>query len=159
MSGGARAFETSSERETMALGERLARVLRPCDVLALEGDLGAGKTRFVRGLARGLGHDERLVSSPTYVLAHEYATNRGAPALVHVDAYRVRSMDELDGLGLDRALRAGAVLAVEWASLLGDALDAARLTVHLEHAGDERRTIRMSWDGAGEGWAGRVASL
>lgn len=146
---------TGSEAETIALGERLAHILRPGDRIALEGELGAGKTRFVRGLARGLGHDERQVSSPTYVLAHDYATNEDAPALVHVDAYRVRSLDELDGLGLDRALSQGAILVVEWASRLGEALDGA-LRITIEHRGGDARRIILSGD---RGWAARLRTL
>ncbi len=153
-----REFESASEAATIALGERLGAILRPGDVVALEGDLGAGKTRFVRGVVRGLGHDERLVSSPTYVLAHEYATNPAAPALIHVDAYRVRTVDELDGLGLDRAIQGGAVTIVEWASRLGESLGGNALTVLIEHAGGEMRSIRMTW-AAETDWAARVDSL
>lgn len=153
-------FESDSEGATIDLATRLGRLLRAGDVLALEGDLGAGKTRFVRGLVRGMGHDERLVSSPTYVLAHEYAANADAPALIHVDAYRVHSADELDGLGLDRALARGGALAVEWASRIADALPPSRLTVEIAHAGDDRRTITLRWDpDRGAGWADRLASL
>lgn len=153
-------FVTHSERETIALGERLARMLHAGDVVALEGELGAGKTRFVRGLARGLGHDERLVSSPTYVLAHEYCTRAASPALVHVDAYRVRSADELEGLGLDRALAAGAVLVVEWASRLGEGLGAGALTVEIEHRGGDERAIALRWRHEDRGgWAARLQTL
>ncbi len=153
-------FETASEAETIALGERLGAVLRPGDIVALEGDLGAGKTRFVRGMVRGLGHDERLVSSPTYVLAHEYATNHAAPALVHIDAYRVHSLEELDGLGLDRAIESGAALVVEWASRLADLIGEAALTVEIDHAGGDRRTLRFRWATAQKtDWASRVESL
>ncbi len=151
-------FETESEAETVALGERLARLLRAGDVVALEGELGAGKTRFVRGMARGLGCDERLVSSPTYLIAHEYSGGPGRPSLVHVDAYRLRSGDELEGLGLEDAMRDGA-LVVEWASRIEDRLDPGRLRVSIEHAGDDRRAISFSWDPEGHSWAERLASL
>jgi tRNA threonylcarbamoyladenosine biosynthesis protein TsaE len=152
-------FESASEAQTIALGERLARLLRAGDVIALEGDLGAGKTRFVRGLAQGLGCDPGAVSSPTYVLAHEYTPERDGPALVHVDAYRVRSGDDLDGLGLDRALERGGVLVVEWASRVGNWLDPGRLDVLIEHEGEDRRTITLSWRGEGRAWAERLALL
>jgi tRNA threonylcarbamoyladenosine biosynthesis protein TsaE len=153
-------FETASEAETIALGERLGSLLRAGDVVSLEGDLGAGKTRFVRGLVRGLGHDERLVSSPTYVLAHEYATNPASPALIHVDAYRVRSDDELEGLGLDRAMAGGAAIAVEWASRLGDALGVVALNIEIEHAGGDRRSVTFRWKAfSGSDWASRLESL
>lgn len=156
---GSISFESASESETIALGERLARLLRPGDVVALEGDLGAGKTRFVRGVARGLGCDERMVSSPTYVLAHEYPGREGAISLVHVDAYRIRSGEELEGLGLDRPASAGGALIVEWASRIKDRLDPSRLTVTLEHAGNHRRDISFSWSPEGSAWAERLASI
>jgi tRNA threonylcarbamoyladenosine biosynthesis protein TsaE len=153
-------FTTASEAETIALGERLGSLLRAGDVVLLEGDLGAGKTRFVRGLVRGLGHDERLVSSPTYVLAHEYATNPASPALIHVDAYRVRSDDELEGLGLDHAMAGGAAIAVEWASRLGDALGVVALSIEIEHAGGDGRSVTFRWKAvSGSDWASRLESL
>ena len=157
--GGFISFKSASEAETVALGARLARLLRAGDVIALEGDLGAGKTRFVRGLAQGLGCDPRVVSSPTYVLAHEYGTPGQGPALIHVDAYRVRSGDDLDGLGLDRALERGGVLVVEWASRVGDWLSPARLLVLIEHEGDDRRAVTLSWTGDENAWAERLALL
>lgn len=152
-------IESMSEADTIGVGARLAGRLKPGDVIALEGDLGAGKTRFVRGLARGLGHDERRVSSPTYVLVHEYDDAEGAPPLIHVDAYRVASADELEGFGLDRAMADGAVLVVEWASRLGDALDPSRLRVEIAHAGDDLREISLSWATEGGEWAERLRSL
>jgi tRNA threonylcarbamoyladenosine biosynthesis protein TsaE len=153
-------FETASEAETIGLGERLGLLLRAGDVVAVEGDLGAGKTRFVRGMVRGMGHDERLVSSPTYVLAHEYATNAASPPLIHVDAYRIRADDELEGLGLDRALSAGAAIVVEWASRLGNALGDSALIVEIQHTGDEDRSVTFRWNAVpGGDWASRLESL
>jgi tRNA threonylcarbamoyladenosine biosynthesis protein TsaE len=153
-------FETASEAATIALGQRIGSLLRAGDVILLEGDLGAGKTRFVRGLVRGMGHDERLVSSPTYVLAHEYATNPASPALIHVDAYRVRSDDELDGLGLDRAFAGGAAIVVEWASRLGAALGDGTLNIEIEHLGGEQRSMTFRWNTTqGADWASRLESL
>jgi tRNA threonylcarbamoyladenosine biosynthesis protein TsaE len=90
---------TSSEDETVALGEALSRQLRPGDVVTLDGPLGAGKTRFVRGMAIGLGHDPAQVSSPTFVVAHEYATPGARAILIHVDAYRL-SGDDDSALGI-----------------------------------------------------------
>jgi tRNA threonylcarbamoyl adenosine modification protein YjeE len=121
-----------SEEATAALAAGVADVLCAGDVLALEGDLGAGKTTFVRALARALGADERLVSSPTFVMVNQYPVTRpdGAPArLVHVDAYRLHGPDDLDALGWDTFYdssaghaRAGHILAVEWPGRIATAL-------------------------------------
>ena len=155
------AFETSDEAQTVALGESLARVLRAGDVVALEGDLGAGKTRLVRGLARGLGCDEKMVSSPTYVLAHEYPGRPGGPALVHVDAYRIRSSEELEAIGWDRMLDGRSVVAIEWPQRIAGAIPASALRVRIEHAGVDRRRVSLEWSGGDQegGWATRLRDL
>lgn len=130
---------TSSEAETEAVGAGLATALRPGDLLALHGDLGAGKTRLVRGLAAGLGVRPQLVRSPTFVLHHVY--RGGRLTLHHVDLYRLGEGADLRGLDLETLL-AGAVVAVEWAEL-GDlhGLDPVHLT--LEERGRERREIAL----------------
>jgi len=102
---------TGSEAETSVVGERLAGSLRSGDVLLLFGDLGAGKTAFVRGLARGLGAAPDDVSSPTFTLIQEY---RGRLTLYHVDLYRLQPI-EVGDLGLDELASGEAVVAVEWA--------------------------------------------
>jgi tRNA threonylcarbamoyladenosine biosynthesis protein TsaE len=105
-------LRTSSEADTEALAERLASTLRPGDTLLLHGELGAGKTAFVRGLARGLGADEADVSSPTFTIVQSY---RGATlTLVHVDLYRLTPA-EVEDVALDDLMEPGTVLAVEWA--------------------------------------------
>jgi tRNA threonylcarbamoyladenosine biosynthesis protein TsaE len=100
---------SGSEAETDAIGRRIADVLRPGDVLLIDGALGAGKTRLVRAIAAGLGLDPHAPSSPTFVLVHVYRRagappHPGAPELVHIDAYRLRGGQDLESLGLD-ALR------------------------------------------------------
>ena len=107
-----RVLDTSSESETSAAGEALARRLHPGDVILLYGELGAGKTAFVRGLARGLGANADEVSSPTFTLVQEYAAT--AATLYHVDLYRL-SPPEIDDLGLDELVGGGGILAIEWA--------------------------------------------
>ena len=102
---------TSSEEETSAAGERFAARLKPGDVVLLYGDLGAGKTAFVRGLAKGLGASPDAVSSPTFTLIQEY---RGRVTLQHVDLYRLKP-SEVEGLGLDELTDGTGVVAVEWA--------------------------------------------
>jgi tRNA threonylcarbamoyladenosine biosynthesis protein TsaE len=134
------AFETisRSESETEALGAVLARDLRPGDVVALTGDLGAGKTAFVRGLARGLSLDPGQVSSPTFALVHEY--RGGRLPLFHVDLYRL-SGAEAEDLGLDELGVADGVLAIEWPERLGRAFVGA-IAVRLESVAGEGDDVR-----------------
>ena len=134
--------ETATVAETEAVAADLARSLRPGDVIALEGDLGAGKTQFVRGLLRGLGGDPRLVSSPTYVLLNVYPGGR--LTLYHLDAYRTAGADDLAGIGFDELLDQGGVVAVEWPSRVGGLLPSRRYTVTLTAIGDDRRTITVT---------------
>ncbi len=117
-----------NEAGTIALGRALGRLLRAGDVVALEGELGAGKTRFVRGVCEGMGLDPAQVSSPTFVFVNEYEgreAGSGAAALRHVDAYRLRGgAEELESIGWDRVVDGSAVVVIEWASRLGAGLDA-----------------------------------
>ncbi len=128
---------THSPEETAAVGRALAADLVAGDVLLLEGDLGAGKTAFTKGLAEGLGADPDEVSSPTFTLVQEY--RGGRLPLVHVDLYRLNDPREIDDLGLDD-IAAGAVLAVEWAEKLPRPVPGA-VRVRLEHAGGDRRRL------------------
>lgn len=127
---------TRSERETEAAGRDLAKTLTPGTVLLLSGDLGAGKTAFVRGIAEGLGIEPAAVTSPTFTLVHEY--RGGHLPLVHVDLYRLKPI-EVDDLGLDELTAGGGVVAIEWPDRLPRSFeDAVRVTI--EHGeGDERR--------------------
>src|SRR4029077_15966774 len=110
-----RTVTTQSEHDTAALGREMAATLRAGDVLLLYGDLGAGKTAFVRGLAEGLGVSSDEVSSPTFTLIQEY--RGGRLPLFHVDLYRIEDPREFDELGLDEIAEDG-VLAIEWAERL-----------------------------------------
>ncbi len=101
-----------SAAETFAMGEKLAASLRAGDVLALDGDLGAGKTHFIKGIAAGLGHTGD-VTSPTFTLVHEYTGGR--LPLYHFDFYRLEKDDDALRIGLDDYLAAGGVVAIEWA--------------------------------------------
>jgi tRNA threonylcarbamoyladenosine biosynthesis protein TsaE len=128
---------THSEDETIAVARAFASRLRPGAVVLLEGDLGAGKTAFVRGLAIGLGLDPDLVSSPTFTLIQEY---RGTPSLYHVDLYRLQGA-EVDDLGLDELSSGEAIVAIEWAEKMPQPPTDA-WWVRLEDAGgDERRIV------------------
>jgi tRNA threonylcarbamoyladenosine biosynthesis protein TsaE len=128
---------THSEAETAAVGARLAPELRPGAILHLFGDLGAGKTAFVRGLAAGLGLEPDDVSSPTFTLIQEY---RGPVTLFHVDLYRLAAAEVAD-LELD-ALAADGILAIEWADRLPEP-DARAIIVRIEDAGDDDRRVRV----------------
>ena len=129
---------TCSEEETSAAGERFAVRMRPGDVVLLHGDLGAGKTAFVRGLARGLGASPDEVSSPTFTLVQEY---RGRLTLYHVDLYRLKPIEVAD-LGLDELTEDHAVVAVEWAGRWADApLNA--WVVRIESEGEAQRRISI----------------
>lgn len=130
--------ETRSPEATAELAAELAQELRVGDLVLLEGDLGAGKTTFVRGLARGLGIDEHDVQSPTFTLVRLY---RGRLPLAHVDLYRLERTPELSELGLEELLDE-AVVAVEWGDRL--AVDGERAwRIRLEPRGEEIREISV----------------
>ena len=140
-------LELPTAADTEALGEQLAPELRAGDLLVLSGPLGAGKTALVRGLARGLGV-AGPVTSPTFVIAREHRPLPGGAGvpLVHVDAYRLGSVAELDDLDLDTDL-ADAVVAVEWGEGVAERLAARHLLVRLERRWDEVRVAHVRWLG------------
>ena len=127
---------TSTEEETSAVGARLAKNLKAGDVVLLFGDLGAGKTAFVRGLAQGLGADPDDVSSPTFTLVQEY---RARVVLYHVDLYRLEGR-EIDDLGLDELILGDGVVAIEWAERWSGRPDDV-IEVRIEDLGKEKRSI------------------
>lgn len=129
-----------SEADTRRIAAALAAALRPGAVLLLSGDLGAGKTAFVRGLAEGLGLDPGEVTSPTFTLVHEY--RGGRLPLIHVDLYRLDRAD-LDEIGLDQDLAAEGVTAVEWSERLTRPM-ASAVTVKIVDQGDDRRSIEIA---------------
>jgi tRNA threonylcarbamoyladenosine biosynthesis protein TsaE len=125
---------------TECLGEVIARLLLPGDVILLVGDLGAGKTTLVRGLVRGLGGTDK-VTSPTFTLRHEYATT---PALTHVDCWRLDDPDELDDLGLDEVIADGGALVIEWGEFADFRFGDSALHLSLSDAeGGESRLARL----------------
>ena len=132
-------FLTNSPEETEALGAALGRALKPGTVLAYRGDLGAGKTAFTRGLARGLGCDEQ-VTSPTYTIVNEYTSGR--LPLFHFDMYRLHSSDDLFDIGWEDYLDRGGVCAVEWSENVADAMEDA-IWVTIEKTGDDSRRITL----------------
>ena len=132
-------FITHSPEETEQVGVALAQVLRPGTIIAYRGDLGAGKTAFTRGLARGLGAGEP-VTSPTYTIVNEYLSGR--LPLFHFDMYRLHSADDLWDIGWDDYLERGGVCAVEWSENVSDAMEDA-ITVSIEKLDDTSRKITI----------------
>jgi tRNA threonylcarbamoyladenosine biosynthesis protein TsaE len=130
---------STSERHTREIASAFAATLQPGAVLLLSGDLGAGKTAFVKGLAEGLGISSDEVTSPTFTLVHEY--RGGRLPLIHVDLYRLERAD-LDEIGLDQDLADRGVIAVEWAERMSRPL-AGAVTVTISDRGDDRREIAI----------------
>ena len=135
-------FLTHSPEATEALGEALGRRLRGGEIIAYYGGLGAGKTAFTRGLARGLDISAR-VTSPTYTIVNEYLGGR--LPLFHFDMYRLSSADDLFDIGWEDYLQRGGVCAVEWSENVQEALEDA-LTVRIEKRSDETREITIEGD-------------
>lgn len=132
---------TNSPEQTQVVGEKLAKILHPGDVIAFFGDLGAGKTAFTAGLARGLGIHER-VTSPTYTIVNEYLT--GTMPLFHFDMYRLHSADDLFEIGWEDYLQRGGVCAVEWSeNVQGAFTDPICVTITRDPRVDTWRTIEI----------------
>ena len=132
-------FTTNSPMETEAIGAALGKILPPGSVIAYRGDLGAGKTAFTRGLARGLGCTE-IVTSPTYTIVNEYLGGR--IPLFHFDMYRLRSSDDLFDIGWDDYLERGGICAVEWSENVDDAMEDA-IYITIEKLGEDSRQITI----------------
>ena len=132
-------FFTNSPKETENVGQALGAVLQPGMILAYEGDLGAGKTAFTRGLARGLGATE-AVTSPTYTIVNEYLGGR--LPLFHFDMYRLGSAEDLWDIGWDDYLDRGGICAVEWSENVAEAMEDP-VTVTIEKLGDTSRRITV----------------
>ncbi len=128
-------IHTTSPEETMQLAERLGEAIKAGAVITLEGDLGAGKTHFTKGLARGL-EVKRTVNSPTFTIIKEY---KGRLPLYHMDVYRVGNSEE--DLGFDEYFYGEGVTVVEWASLIEDQLPSERLAIAIFHEGDRHRKV------------------
>ncbi|HET6424681.1 MAG TPA: tRNA (adenosine(37)-N6)-threonylcarbamoyltransferase complex ATPase subunit type 1 TsaE [Planctomycetaceae bacterium] len=129
-----------SEEDTAATGQALASLLQPGDVIALVGDLGAGKTRFVQAVAKGLDVPDEMVHSPTFTLIHEY---RGRHPLRHCDAYRLKNSDEFTDLGLDELFGEDGVAFVEWADRVAEFIPRDHLRIELTVAGISTRQARF----------------
>ncbi len=133
--------ETSSPDETVAAGRTLARELAPGAIVALHGDLGAGKTHFVRGLVEGWGGHEQA-TSPTFALVHEYATPRGP--VFHLDLYRAKSAEEIWASAHDELDAPHGLVVIEWADRFPELVPPGARHVTIEHTGEGRRTITIN---------------
>ena len=133
---------THSPEETEKIGAALGKTLPPGTILAYEGDLGAGKTAFTRGLARGLGCSD-IVTSPTYTIVNEYVSGR--IPLFHFDMYRLRSSDDLFDIGWEDYLERGGICAVEWSENVRDAMEDA-IFIRIEKLDGDSRKITIEGD-------------
>jgi tRNA threonylcarbamoyladenosine biosynthesis protein TsaE len=141
-------YKSRCLQETRNLGETIGRLIKNPMVIALTGDLGSGKTAFVQGLARGLEVPaDYYITSPTFTLINEYP---GRCQLVHVDLYRLESVEELEDIGLNDLLYDQAVIAIEWADKLSGDLPAGYLSMNFEIIGDEDRKISLIASGQNE---------
>lgn len=137
-------FFSRSPEQTRRIGMRLGGALRAGDLICLQGDLGAGKTTFVQGIAQGWGSLDS-VSSPTFILVNIYRHADGSQ-LFHMDAYRLDSMPEAEELDLDSMLAEGALI-IEWPERMAGLIPAERLWVNLEHVDDEEREMKFNAHG------------
>ena len=137
-------FTTNSPAQTESIGTALGKIIEPGPVIAYRGDLGAGKTAFTRGLAKGLGCSE-IVTSPTYTIVNEYLSGR--IPLFHFDMYRLASSDDLWDIGWEDYLERGGICAVEWSENVSDAMEDA-IFITIEKLGEESRRIEI--EGGGE---------
>jgi tRNA threonylcarbamoyladenosine biosynthesis protein TsaE len=145
---------TRTAQQTVEVGRTIGRLLGAGDVLGLVGPLGGGKTQLVRGLVEGLGGDGAAVSSPTFVLMQDYPTR---PPLVHIDAYRLNTIDDLATIGFDELIEtAEAVVAVEWADRIEAAMPEDRLELAFDHLDIDQREVVVVGQGA---WARRWEQL
>ena len=135
---------SQSSLHTERIGERLARIAQPGDVLALWGELGAGKTVLAKGVATGLGLDAADIVSPTFIILREHYGGR--MPFFHLDLYRLEGQD-LGTTGWEETLEGGGVTVIEWPDRAGAALPEDRLDVHLEHIADTKRRVLVSANG------------
>ncbi|MBI3460360.1 tRNA (adenosine(37)-N6)-threonylcarbamoyltransferase complex ATPase subunit type 1 TsaE [Candidatus Acetothermia bacterium] len=130
---------SQSAEETRRIGQALAQQLKPGDCLVLIGNLGAGKTTLVQGLAEGLGISESVVS-PTFTLMREY---QGRLPLYHVDAYRIKHLDELREIGLEDTMLAEGIVAIEWGEKAQELLPSGCIEISIDLLSDQYRKIRI----------------
>ena len=128
-----------SLKHTQVIADDLGATLRPGDVVRLVGEMGAGKTTFVRMLAQSFGIPESAVSSPTFVIMNIYERPDDHPPLAHLDCYRLGDESELDALGWDQVINSGAIILIEWPDRIADALPKDCLTISIDHVDETTR--------------------
>nr|MBU1328481.1 tRNA (adenosine(37)-N6)-threonylcarbamoyltransferase complex ATPase subunit type 1 TsaE [Candidatus Omnitrophota bacterium] len=130
---------TNSAKETMLIGEKLARKLKPGDMVALSGDLGSGKTTFTKGIGKGLGvKDSKRINSPTFVLIKEY---NGRVPLYHLDLYRLDDLKEIENLAIEEYIYGNGITVIEWAEKIKSILPEKHIFVKLKIKGDNKREV------------------
>jgi tRNA threonylcarbamoyladenosine biosynthesis protein TsaE len=130
---------TNSAEETMLIGEKLAKTLKPGDMIALSGDLGSGKTTFTKGIGKGLGvKDSKRINSPTFVLIKEYD---GKMPLYHLDLYRLDDLKEIENLAIEEYIYGTGVTVIEWADKMKCLLPEKHISVMFKVKGDNKREV------------------
>ena len=133
-------IKTTSVKETIAIGKKLGKLMSPGDVIYLTGELGAGKTCFVKGIAKGLGIRGKDITSPTFIIINEY---KGKIPLYHIDLYRIGVIEDLRDIGMDEIVYGKGVTAIEWAERIKDVLPDERLDITLKWVDDKTRSIEI----------------
>ena len=134
-------FQTKSPSETIRIGKNIGSVLLPGDVVALVGELGTGKTQFIKGLAAGVGVGKPpYISSPSFTLINEYA---GKVPFYHIDLFRLKSEKETEELGLEEYFQGGGITAIEWADKIPSLLPQEILWIHIRYAGEHTRSFEI----------------
>jgi tRNA threonylcarbamoyladenosine biosynthesis protein TsaE len=134
-------FQTKSTSETIRIGKNIGSVLLPGDVVALVGELGTGKTQFIKGLAAGVGVGKpTYISSPSFTLINEYA---GKVPFYHIDLFRLKSEKETEELGLEEYFQGGGITAIEWADKIPSLLPQEILWIHIRYAGEHTRSFEI----------------
>ena len=134
-------FQTDSEKETEAVGEKLGRLLKPGDIVTLNGELGAGKTCFTSGAAKALGIRD-YITSPTFTIVNEYVSAKGFP-IYHFDFYRINSIKEAYDIGIEEYFSAEALCFIEWPEKIEQILPEGYIPVAIESCPDGSRTVRI----------------
>ena len=135
-------MESGSADETGQIAVRLAQLLRSGDVICLEGELGAGKTRFAQGLGAGLGVSNHIVS-PTFTLIREYDTGQPSIKLYHIDLYRIQGADDALAFGIEDYIYGDGICVIEWADRIQDILPTDRLWITFHYTGETQRCLQM----------------
>ena len=135
---------TNGPDETKKLGEKLGGLLKAGDIICLHGELGAGKTCFTQGIAKGMNVAKAFITSPTFVLVNEY---KGALPLYHIDLYRLNNIAEIEDIGLSEYLKGEAVTVIEWAEKAEGLLPEESLSVYLENSGGDKRSFTFKATG------------